>query len=281
MRCTASLEGGDIDKSEQELAWGGASFAGQFAIPAPRPGAARPDEYVVSIRLAGGGRAALERRYSLPLHLAQGVQLRSDRDPLEMMRDRRELGNQTETSYLKRDDPQAAASGAAGDEGGRTSALSRLAKDVKLRKSGNGRVVIDNSTMLGAGFAENPANYELLPTPELRELAVSYDRAEYEALVTKEAINDSGRARPTPAYYSRESRESRSSSGYLYEPAPSPSRPLDASSLNGRLSSLRLKLQVVAAKAIGAGLCRCESGIWGAGARMPCQKCITPNPTGL
>jgi Trypsin-like peptidase domain len=280
LHCALTLSGEDIQTVRQELTWRDGSFAGHLEIPTPSEAMQHPDSYSVAVHLAGSAGTAIDRRYTLPLRLGQGARLRSDRNPTDMMRDRHDLANKTETSHFMRDEP--APEGGTGNAGtGRMSALSQLAKDIKLRKSGNERVVIDNNTMIGAGFAENPANYAHLGSPERRELAVEYDRTEFEILSTKEAINDATRVQPTPSWESRNT-TSQPYSGYGYEPAAPSGKKVDAATLDTRLSSLRVKMQVTASRVATSGMCRCENGVWSVSVTSSsCPKCVVPTPTGL
>jgi hypothetical protein len=275
MRCEVRLEGDDIDPVRQSVPTAAAGFATEITVPEARAEGVKVAAYTLVIRLTGGRQEPeIERRYSLPLRDGQVSKVGSDRDPSAMMRDRRELANAAETSHLKRDDPQAPAPKDNAPRDDRTAALSRLAKDVKLRKAEDGTLTISDHSLYEAGFAPPPASYEQLPPGPLREVARAFDKSEFELLMVKRAISDAQRdPRSTSSYgwYS---------SYYYYSP---PVRTAEEQArfkkrLNEHRDSLLLELEARQDAAWKEGLCRCPGGVWYQHRLRPgCNPCEVPD----
>jgi hypothetical protein len=273
MHCQLRLVGDDIEPVHQDLSWSAAGFSGDLVVPEARHTDKPPSAYVLAVRLSrGSAQPQIERTFSIPLHEGQASRIRSDREPGDMMRDRQELANTTETSYLKRDDPGASApkTGQARDD--RTAGLSRLAKDIKLRKSDDGPLTISDRSLYEAGFVPNPANYEPLPGDELRELARYYDKLEFEVRMVKRAISDATR---DPELAS----SSWSYSYYYYSP---PVRTREEQvrlkqRLDARRDSLLLALEARQSAVWKGKLCRCPNGVWYQHDFQPaCAPCEVP-----
>lgn len=144
----------------------------QAEIPIPElngedPG---PDDYFIDIVFtASDGSTALERKFRLKGSSAP-LRVSSQRDPKKMLEDRRQFSNELSISdYTKSD--------AAG--GSSTRSLSDVAKNMKLKRSSSGSIVIDDHTLtklnspLEKYFA--PERYDQIPNSGERSLARDYD----------------------------------------------------------------------------------------------------------
>jgi hypothetical protein len=125
------------------------------------------------------GKALIERTFTIPCKEGATSKLASERPPTEMMRDRVELGNRTEVGYI----PIGMADQAsAEDQKAKKAALSELAKNVKLKKDAEGKVVLNQENLSPCRTALRHENYEKLDTEPPRLTAMAFD--EIECIVT-------------------------------------------------------------------------------------------------
>ena len=253
LTCRAALRGTNIPPVDQELAWKGEAYEGAIHVPAALAELPAASSYELTIRLATpAGAPALERTFKLVVREQELPQVHNDRPPGSVMRDRQELADRTTTRWVQPND--------AGDPGSakaprpsRGDALSRLAKDVKLRGTGSGHITITDSALEDERFAVDVTRYEDIETAVLRDIAIEFDRTEYELQRNMRTLQEVKAARNQFGYY-----------GFPHE---------DPNLLEKRGVELRRELHDRQNRVADAGLCRCRSGKWSL--RWPHQSCTT------
>ncbi|MCG6963260.1 MAG: serine protease [Acidobacteria bacterium] len=171
---TVRLEGDDIQSVNVPLSQNTGVWTATIPVPERAVGAPEAESYVAEVRfVAPTGRTVVSRRFRLKaLDLSSIPRVDSDRDAGEMMEDRRILGNSISISDYTKSEHAA----------GRKT-LSDVAKNVKLRRSASGSVVIDDHTVenlsspLKREFPQE--RYSQLDDPQYRKLAKKYDLARW------------------------------------------------------------------------------------------------------
>ena len=136
-RGTVRLDGNDIQPVEAPLKRQGVAWTATLGPPKKIAGKPLPRWYVAEIQFNdGNGRPIATRRFRLEsLSLNQQPRLESSRDPARMMEDRNLFGNSISISdYTKGD----------GETAKKNRSLSDVAGHIKLKRSPNGSVVIDD-----------------------------------------------------------------------------------------------------------------------------------------
>lgn len=254
LKCELVLAGGDIPEQRIEVQRQGSEFRGRLPVPPRNPDAEGVSTaYRMTVRLKrGDGTVAIERTHTVPVRESQISQLRSDRDPLDMMRDRNAYGNRTEVTYVPI---------GLGDEvstqtqAQKKAALSELAKNVKLKKDAEGKVVLGNNQLSTCRFNLKPANYERLGQERFRNMTQGFDEKECQYLSTRSALQNrtSSPDEPYADRYAREQQYKRFHGA--------------VQTLRGELADLQMRLKE-------AGLCRCPSGEWNQRNSVVCQPCV-------
>lgn len=153
-----------------------------LSIPPAPETAPATGEYRVTLRISDGTAAPLlERVYSLPVHEQSAPQLRSDRNPHEMMHDRDRYGNRTEVNGV----PFGLGDQADADsKKEKSAALAALARGVKLKKDASGQAIISQDQMSACRSSLKESDYTRLSIEELRLVAMSFDEWECEFIST-------------------------------------------------------------------------------------------------
>lgn len=179
---TLQLTGGDIPPSAADFSTDGDRLTATVPFPKRITGRPLPDSYLAAVVLRDAtGNVVFRRRYRLKRVDTAATTLRSERDPSEMMEDRRLLGNEMEIKDY------AEARSASQKKG----ALADVARKLKLQRDESGKVVIDNHAVKrAAAFTPNPADYEALPAGDLRDLAEEYDATRARLGTVRERLQD-------------------------------------------------------------------------------------------
>ncbi len=252
-RCEYTLSGDDIATVSGVLPLTGGACVGRITVPESRVAGSRPKAYLTSLTISGApGSEAYAQTFSLPLREGEIPMAKSQRTPADMMRDRGEAGNRT-------------GSGDPGVDHGRgvptisaRSALSEVAKSVKLKKDAEGRTAIGDRDISSCSSPPPPEVYAHLADAEQRRLAEHYEDAE--CLMSDAQREIANRSQPQSR---DDSMPFRTYAGYVvYEygrdrPTPGPTpRP------EQRIQTARQTLVQLRAAALKDGLCRCRDGVW-------------------
>jgi S1-C subfamily serine protease len=168
------LQGADIQPVSVPLAENAGAWTATIPVPKGTVGAPPAESYVAEVRFtAATGRTTAIRRFRLKaLDVSTVPRLESARDAGEMLEDRRILGNSISISdYTK------------GEHAAGRKTLSDVAKNVRLRRSASGSVVIDDHTVesLSSPLKQEfpPERYSQLEDQRFRRLAKQYDLARW------------------------------------------------------------------------------------------------------
>jgi hypothetical protein len=170
---SVTVEGSDIETIEVPLEKSGGAFSATVPSLEMLPERPRAASYVAEVRFANAaGSPVVARRYRLDSVAALGMpRVRSQRDPGEMMEDRRLLANEVAISDYTKDATQDNRS------------LSDIAGSIKLKRSADGSVVIDDQALsamndpLQRAFPDQ--RYDQIGVPEHASLAREYDVLRY------------------------------------------------------------------------------------------------------
>ena len=179
------FEGDGIPSLEFPLIREGDRWMATIFVPDPEPGVKPADSYSAEIRFTNsGGEKVLSRRYRVQRYSSSAVPaIGGIRDTQKMIQDRQMFSNSMSISdYTKSGDVN----------GKKTKTLSDAARSIKLKRSANGSVVIDNESVLKiADPVERifPATrYRHLDSHRYKSLAQEYDVTRWSLLEAKRYI---------------------------------------------------------------------------------------------
>ena len=170
------LSGDDIDTVEFDLTQTPEGLETTVAFPDRIPGRERPERYYLSIQLTK--KLAGERyrqRFSLDAVPESFETLQSNRDPEEIMEDRKVLAHEMKIEDYNKSKRVSGGSG---------KSLADIAKEMKLKTDESGTVVLDNRSVgeIG-GTSIDPSRYRLIEDAELRAMVQRYDQLDSESLI--------------------------------------------------------------------------------------------------
>ena len=234
------------------LQWSGGEFRASLKVPVAADG--RPSgSYTLTIAIVDGqGVPVVDKSVTVPFR-GLGGQIQVGENPTGRLDNRQLAANEAIGGVL----PVGTAAKQAEELPGR-SALSDLARDVKVKKSADGSARITDDLMDDCHFSLNAENYARLEGERYRMVAQSWDElvCNFQTALSQ-LIRLHGRV-----VYTRK----------------------DLNNFNGRIdqSVVRLRtvypaLEELRTKIESMGMCRCDSGEWGlTGTKTPCTPCATP-----
>jgi hypothetical protein len=176
------LEGDDIETTEFDFQMTDSGMNATVLFPDRIPGRSRPPRYFLSVQLTkklAGER--FKQRYALDAVPESFETLQSARDPSEIMEDRKVLAHEMKIEdYNKSKKVSGQGSG---------NSLADVAKDMKLKTSESGSVVLDNQTVGEIGAtAIDPGRYQLIEDSQLKQALQRFDQVQSEIQAIREQM---------------------------------------------------------------------------------------------
>lgn len=176
------LEGDDIPSVTVQLAPMGSTLSATIDFPERLAGIPRPARYIATLRLfSSSSPKPLERRFALDAVPESMDPLYSAREPGRMLEDRKFFAHEMEIKDFAKDQQ------VGGGEGNRRS-LADAGRSVKLNRSPDGSVIIDNRAVVEiGGTQEHRDRYRFLTDPNMERAAREYDGVVRQLKVLQEA----------------------------------------------------------------------------------------------
>ncbi len=176
------LEGDDIETTEFDLHETDRGMQATVLFPDRIPDRTRPPRYFLSVQLTkklAGER--FRQRYALDAVPESFDTLRSERDPSEIMEDRKVLSHEMKIEDYNKSKK------VSGQDAGRS--LADIAKTMKLKTNESGSVVVDNQTVDEIGATSiDPGRYQLIKDARLKRALQRFDQVQSEMTAIREQM---------------------------------------------------------------------------------------------
>ena len=301
----ATLAAGAVEVARRDLTARLGSLTAQLLLPALAAEPRVPAVFTLSLQLSdAAGRPVFRHDWTIPVQVKGAAEQASERVAANLSPSRGGPANQPSARNGAVMPSQPAP--LPGNERNRDKPLSRLASGVKLADAGESTgLVVKNSNLGGVAFVVVESHYAALP-PELREIAIQFDRAEFGlgsltvgvtygsgSMASEAPGGDAGgpfAVRPIGKAQAAAAATVSQGVADTGGPAPSASGGAGgagsgargggggyAGGLGQQISNARASVDAAHAKVLQAGICRCPDHTWFRGVdRGRCERCTTP-----